>query len=96
MSYEPRPQTHRDGHDERPQTHRDGHDEEDLRELTLRPSRYWFLKDPEWYLKQDLQEVAGDDSDKDAKEAPVEEDSSEDGADFVTETVHLSSQHEIH
>ena len=42
-------------------------------------------------------EVAGDEPDADATEAPVEEESSDDdAAAFVTETVHLSSQHEIH
>ena len=46
---------------------------------------------------EDAKEVGEEDSDDDSKEAPEEEESSDDdAAAFVTETVHLSSQHEIH
>ena len=64
----------------RPQTHSDEHGEEDPEDA-----------------KEVAKEVAGDDPDADATEAPEEEESSDDdAAAFVTETVHLSSQHEIH
>ena len=86
MSYEPRPQTHSEHDEENPEDAKEVAGDDPDADATEAP----------------VEEVAGDDPDADATEAPVEaapeeeESSDDDAAAFVTETVHLSSQHEIH